>query len=167
MSYAPVGFWLSSARLPQQTRTTRVRPQRPGGSPHYDPLPQGAAGTARQRRPHSAGLRRSTAAVVGLGPWRDLDVAGCGTLVPTEGHQLATARAHDADFWTQDKDFGGIEGVRYKAARKRLSAHTRWIACRLRTIAFPCRPPPIRSRFYKRDLIALVERLQADERTNS
>lgn len=31
---------------------------------------------------------------------------------------LATARAFDADFWTQDKDFEGIEGVRYKAAKK-------------------------------------------------
>jgi predicted nucleic acid-binding protein len=32
---------------------------------------------------------------------------------------LATARAHDAGFWTQDQDFEGIEGVRYRAAKKR------------------------------------------------
>ena len=32
---------------------------------------------------------------------------------------LATARAFDANFWTQDKDFEGMEGVRYRAARKR------------------------------------------------
>jgi predicted nucleic acid-binding protein len=29
---------------------------------------------------------------------------------------LATARAHDATFWTQDSDFEGMEGVRYRAA---------------------------------------------------
>lgn len=27
---------------------------------------------------------------------------------------LATARAHDAVFWTQDADFDGLEGVRLK-----------------------------------------------------
>lgn len=27
---------------------------------------------------------------------------------------LATARAHDAELWTQDADFDGIEGVRYR-----------------------------------------------------
>jgi predicted nucleic acid-binding protein len=32
---------------------------------------------------------------------------------------LATARAHDADFWTQDADFEGIEGVQYREAGKR------------------------------------------------
>ena len=32
---------------------------------------------------------------------------------------LATARAYDADFWTQDKDFEGIEGVQYRAAKER------------------------------------------------
>jgi predicted nucleic acid-binding protein len=32
---------------------------------------------------------------------------------------LATARAHDADFWTQDADFEGIEGVQYREAEKR------------------------------------------------
>jgi predicted nucleic acid-binding protein len=31
---------------------------------------------------------------------------------------LATARAHDADFWTQDADFEGIEGVQYREAEK-------------------------------------------------
>ncbi len=30
---------------------------------------------------------------------------------------LATARAHGATFWTQDADFEGMAGVRYKAAR--------------------------------------------------
>jgi predicted nucleic acid-binding protein len=30
---------------------------------------------------------------------------------------LATARAHDAELWTQDSDFEGLEGVRYQAAR--------------------------------------------------
>lgn len=29
---------------------------------------------------------------------------------------LATARAHDAAFWTQDADFEGMQGVRYRAA---------------------------------------------------
>jgi len=28
---------------------------------------------------------------------------------------LATARARSATFWTQDADFEGIEGVRYRA----------------------------------------------------
>lgn len=32
---------------------------------------------------------------------------------------LATAHAYDADFWTQDEDFKGMEGVRYTAAKKR------------------------------------------------
>ncbi len=32
---------------------------------------------------------------------------------------LATARAHGATFWTQDADFEGMAGVRYKAARER------------------------------------------------
>jgi predicted nucleic acid-binding protein len=30
---------------------------------------------------------------------------------------LATARRHDAVLWTQDADFDGIEGVRYRARR--------------------------------------------------
>jgi predicted nucleic acid-binding protein len=30
---------------------------------------------------------------------------------------LATARAYDAVLWTQDADFDGIEGVRYRAKR--------------------------------------------------
>lgn len=30
---------------------------------------------------------------------------------------LATARAHDAELWTQDSDFEGMEGVRYRAAK--------------------------------------------------
>ena len=30
---------------------------------------------------------------------------------------LATARAYDATLWTQDADFDGIEGVRYRAKR--------------------------------------------------
>jgi predicted nucleic acid-binding protein len=30
---------------------------------------------------------------------------------------LATARAHDALLWTQDADFEGIDGVRYRAKR--------------------------------------------------
>ena len=30
---------------------------------------------------------------------------------------LATARAHDATFWTQDADFAGIAGVKYVAKR--------------------------------------------------
>lgn len=30
---------------------------------------------------------------------------------------LATARAYDALLWTQDADFDGIEGVRYRAKR--------------------------------------------------
>ena len=30
---------------------------------------------------------------------------------------LATARAWDATFWTQDRDFQGIDGVMYTAAR--------------------------------------------------
>jgi predicted nucleic acid-binding protein len=29
---------------------------------------------------------------------------------------LATARAHDAVLWTQDADFEGLEGVRFRAA---------------------------------------------------
>lgn len=28
---------------------------------------------------------------------------------------LATARAHDAELWTQDSDFDGMKGVRYRA----------------------------------------------------
>ncbi|MCC7259361.1 MAG: type II toxin-antitoxin system VapC family toxin [Gammaproteobacteria bacterium] len=32
---------------------------------------------------------------------------------------LATARAFDAEFWTQDADFQGVPGVRYRAASKR------------------------------------------------
>lgn len=28
---------------------------------------------------------------------------------------LATARAHDADLWTQDSDFEGLERVRYRS----------------------------------------------------
>jgi len=32
---------------------------------------------------------------------------------------LATARANGATLWTQDGDFAGVEGVRYKAAPKR------------------------------------------------
>lgn len=31
---------------------------------------------------------------------------------------LATARACDATLWTQDSDFQGLEGVRYRAKRK-------------------------------------------------
>lgn len=30
---------------------------------------------------------------------------------------LATARAHDAELWTQDSDFEGFEGVRYRVRR--------------------------------------------------
>lgn len=30
---------------------------------------------------------------------------------------LATARAHGAEFWTQDADFEGLDGVRYRSAR--------------------------------------------------
>ncbi len=30
---------------------------------------------------------------------------------------LATAHAHDAELWTQDSDFKGLEGVRYRAAK--------------------------------------------------
>jgi toxin FitB len=30
---------------------------------------------------------------------------------------LATARSHRADFWTQDSDFEGLEGVRYRAPK--------------------------------------------------
>ena len=30
---------------------------------------------------------------------------------------LATARAYDATLWTQDADFGGMEGVQYVASR--------------------------------------------------
>ncbi len=30
---------------------------------------------------------------------------------------LATAHAHDAELWTQDSDFEGLEGVRYHAAK--------------------------------------------------
>jgi toxin FitB len=32
---------------------------------------------------------------------------------------LATARVHDAEFWTQDADFEGIEAVRYTPAGSR------------------------------------------------
>ena len=31
---------------------------------------------------------------------------------------LATARAHDAEMWTQDSDFEGMEGVRYRASKR-------------------------------------------------
>jgi predicted nucleic acid-binding protein len=30
---------------------------------------------------------------------------------------LATSRAHDAELWTQDSDFDGIDGVRYRVAK--------------------------------------------------
>jgi predicted nucleic acid-binding protein len=30
---------------------------------------------------------------------------------------LATARAHDAELWTQDSDFDGMAGVRYRAPK--------------------------------------------------
>ncbi len=30
---------------------------------------------------------------------------------------LATAYAHDAELWTQDSDFKGLQGVRYRAAK--------------------------------------------------
>jgi predicted nucleic acid-binding protein len=30
---------------------------------------------------------------------------------------LATARAHDAELWTQDSDFKGLEGVRFRARK--------------------------------------------------
>jgi predicted nucleic acid-binding protein len=30
---------------------------------------------------------------------------------------LATARAHEAELWTQDADFKGLEGVRYRAPK--------------------------------------------------
>ena len=30
---------------------------------------------------------------------------------------LATARSHRADFWTQDSDFEGLEGVRFRAPK--------------------------------------------------
>jgi toxin FitB len=30
---------------------------------------------------------------------------------------LATARAHDAELWTQDSDFDGMDGVRYRTAK--------------------------------------------------
>lgn len=30
---------------------------------------------------------------------------------------LATARAHEAELWTQDADFEGLEGVRYRARK--------------------------------------------------
>jgi len=32
---------------------------------------------------------------------------------------LATARANGAVFWTQDRDFDGIDGVQYRAPTKR------------------------------------------------
>ena len=31
---------------------------------------------------------------------------------------LATARAHEATLWTQDADFRGMEGVRYRAKKR-------------------------------------------------
>ena len=37
-------------------------------------------------------------------------------LALADGIMLATAHAHDADLWTQDSDFEGLEGVRYRAA---------------------------------------------------
>jgi predicted nucleic acid-binding protein len=30
---------------------------------------------------------------------------------------LATSRVHDAELWTQDSDFDGIDGVRYRVAK--------------------------------------------------
>lgn len=38
---------------------------------------------------------------------------------------LATARAHDATFWTQDKDFENVQGVRYIETKPRRAVTVR------------------------------------------
>ncbi len=38
-------------------------------------------------------------------------------LALADSMMLATAHAHDAELWTQDSDFEGLEGVRYRAAK--------------------------------------------------
>ena len=67
-----------------------------------------------------AAMRRG--AIVDLDDRLALEAAELSTetgLALADSILLATARAHDADFWTQDQDFEGIEGVRYRAAKKR------------------------------------------------
>jgi len=59
-------------------------------------------------------MRRGT--VVGLDDHLALDAAELSVsarLPLADSIMLATARAHGAEFWTQDRDFEEMEGVRY------------------------------------------------------
>ena len=62
-----------------------------------------------------AAMRRGT--VIDLDDRVALDAAElsvAGKLALADSIMLATARAHEADFWTQDADFEGLEGVRLR-----------------------------------------------------
>ena len=62
-----------------------------------------------------AAMRRGT--VIDLDDRLALDAAElsvAGKLALADSIMLATARVHGADFWTQDADFEGLEGVRWR-----------------------------------------------------
>ena len=62
-----------------------------------------------------AAMRRGT--VIDLDDRVALDAAElsvAGKLALADSIMLATARVHGADFWTQDADFEGLEGVRWR-----------------------------------------------------
>ena len=65
----------------------------------------------------SAAMRQKQ--VVALGSDLAIQAAALGSevgLALTDSVVLATARAHDAELWTQDSDFKRIRGVRYVSA---------------------------------------------------
>ena len=77
-----------------------------------------------QQRDENAALRAVAAMeqgrLVGVDEAIALDAAQLGVhlkLPMADSLILATARAFDALLWTQDADFDGIEGVRYRAKR--------------------------------------------------
>ncbi|MYB54636.1 MAG: type II toxin-antitoxin system VapC family toxin [Acidobacteriia bacterium] len=77
-----------------------------------------------QQRDESAALHATAAmqqgTVVGLGAEIAVSAAALSVelkLPLADSIILATARNYSAELWTQDADFEGIEGVRYRARR--------------------------------------------------
>lgn len=77
-----------------------------------------------QQRNESAALQAAAAmqqgTVVGLGAEIAVSAAALSVdlkLPLADSIILATARTYSAELWTQDADFEGIEGVRYRARR--------------------------------------------------
>ena len=77
-----------------------------------------------QQRDESAALQATAAmqqgTVVGLGAEIAVSAAALSVelkLPLADSIILATARNYSAELWTQDADFKGIEGVRYRARR--------------------------------------------------